>query len=91
FQILSRAIHIDGRSIMAATTDSQQDSHLVGATADNHFATFVEMGQDQDINLNNLIGICVDGASNMIECRHSKTSKVVEKFKSVIVVHCCSH
>ncbi|KAA6396520.1 MAG: hypothetical protein EZS28_007951 [Streblomastix strix] len=29
FQILQRAIHIDGRSIMAASTDSQQDSHLV--------------------------------------------------------------
>ncbi|KAA6359466.1 MAG: hypothetical protein EZS28_045007 [Streblomastix strix] len=63
----------------------------LGATADNIFATFVEMGKDQDSNLNNLIGICVDGASNMIGCRHSMTSKIVEKFQSVVIIHYCAH
>lgn len=63
----------------------------LGATSDNLFATFVEMSNDQDLNLNNLIEICVDGTSNMIGCRHSMTSKIVEKFQSVIIVHCSAH
>ncbi|KAA6383012.1 MAG: putative Zinc finger protein 862 [Streblomastix strix] len=49
------------------------------------------MSDYQDLDLNSLIGICVDGASNMIGCRHTMTSKIVEKYQSVIIVHCCTH
>ncbi|KAA6382881.1 MAG: hypothetical protein EZS28_021593 [Streblomastix strix] len=62
-----------------------------GATAENFLSTFYEMCQDHGLNLKNFMGICVDGASNMIGCRHSMTQMIRQQFPQVTIVHCCAH
>ncbi|KAA6386776.1 MAG: hypothetical protein EZS28_017695 [Streblomastix strix] len=62
-----------------------------GARAENHLSTFYEMSQYHRLDLKNLMGICVDGASNMIHCRHSMNQMIRQQFPQVTIVHCCAH
>ncbi|KAA6383540.1 MAG: hypothetical protein EZS28_020934 [Streblomastix strix] len=62
-----------------------------GATAQNLYETCIQVSIDQRLNLDDLKGICVDGASAMIGCRNSMTSKLKDRYPFIIIVHCCAH
>ncbi|KAA6363505.1 MAG: hypothetical protein EZS28_040968 [Streblomastix strix] len=62
-----------------------------GASAENFLLTFYETCKDYGLDLNNLMGICVYGAQNMIGCRHSMTQMIRQQFLQVTIDHCCVH
>ncbi|KAA6358809.1 MAG: hypothetical protein EZS28_045664, partial [Streblomastix strix] len=62
-----------------------------GATAQNLYETFIQVSVDHGLNLDDLIGICVDGASAMIGCRNSMTSKLKDRFPFITIVHRYDH
>ncbi|KAA6369244.1 MAG: hypothetical protein EZS28_035229 [Streblomastix strix] len=51
--------------------------------AQNLYETFIQVSVDHGLNLDDQIGICVDGASAMIGCRNS----VMSKFKGPISIY----
>ncbi|KAA6388554.1 MAG: hypothetical protein EZS28_015920 [Streblomastix strix] len=62
-----------------------------GATAQNLYEIFIQVSVDHGLNLDDLIGICVDGASAMIGCRNSLRQKLMDRYPLITIVHCCAH
>ncbi|KAA6398246.1 MAG: hypothetical protein EZS28_006226 [Streblomastix strix] len=62
-----------------------------GATAQNLYETFIQVSIDHGLNLDDLIGICVDGTSTMIGYHNSMTSKLKVRSPFFTIVHCFAH
>ncbi|KAA6377549.1 MAG: hypothetical protein EZS28_026924 [Streblomastix strix] len=62
-----------------------------GVTVQNLYETFIQVSVDHGLNLDDLIGICVDGASAMIDSYNSMTSKLKDRYSIITIVHWYAH
>ncbi|KAA6372558.1 MAG: hypothetical protein EZS28_031915 [Streblomastix strix] len=62
-----------------------------GDIAQNLYETFIQVSVNHGLNLDDPIWICVDGASAMIGCLNSMTSKLKDIYPFITIVHYRAH